>query len=237
MKECLDYLCRIMTMSKTPNTETKDQNIIEILDEINKNISQMTEINTLLKDRIIVLENEKTQSKEDNTLLKDRITTLEEDNTLLNDRTIVLKDVIILLDDEIAQYKVKYNVVENNMKMLNNVCLEPIIRNVAAQIMNHFFPLSTSPPLGPFAKASLKNVNSPILNIVMSQLNCYPTDIDALMNSRKDYHLNIIELKKKIDDLRTIIGNSPKFSDDLCIPLDIIANYESFVIHFGNLKM
>jgi hypothetical protein len=72
----------------------------------------------------------------------------------------------------------------------------------------------------------------------MSKLNCYPTDIDALINTHnRDSHLNIIELKKKVDEVRIIIANSHKFSDELSLPLGIIANYELFVSHFGNLKI
>ena len=59
MKVCLEYLCRFMPMNVTANTESKDQKIIRMFNEINQNISQMTEINTLLKHRIIVLENDK----------------------------------------------------------------------------------------------------------------------------------------------------------------------------------
>ena len=71
MKVCLEYLCRFMPMNVTANTESKDQKIIRMFNEINQNISHMNEINTLLKDRIIVLENDKT-------LLKDRIVELED---------------------------------------------------------------------------------------------------------------------------------------------------------------
>ena len=198
-----------------------------------------------MNGRIIVLEDDKIQSKEENTSLNGRIIVLEEENTSLNGRIIVLEDRIIVLEEENTSlngenvlYKEQLNGVQENVKMLNDVCLEPIIRNVAVQIMNHFFPMKVFPSARRFAKASSKNVNSPILNIVMSQLNCIPADIDDLINVRnRDSHLNIVDLKKSVDYVRTIIGNSPKFSDDLCLPLDIIANYESFVIHFGNLRI
>jgi hypothetical protein len=191
----------------------------------------MTEINTLLKDRIMVLENDKTR-------LKDRIVELEDYNAKTKEINILLKDITNVLDNEIVQYKEEIVIVKENVKMLNTVCLEHVICCVASQIMNHFFPLIISPPNGGFSKASLKNVNSPILNIVMSKLNCYPTDIDALINTHnRDSHLNIIELKKKVDEVRIIIANSHKFSDELSLPLGIIANYELFVSHFGNLKI
>lgn len=231
MKVCLEYLSRFMPTHTTANTESKDQKVIRMFNEINQNISHMNEINTLLKDRIIVLENDKT-------LLKDRIVELEDYNTKTKEINILLKDIITVLDNEIVQYKEEFAIVKDNVKMLNAVCLEPVIRGVATQIMNHFFPLIMTPPLGGFSKASLKNVNSPILNIVMSKLNCYPTDIDALINTHnRDSHLNIIELKKKVDEVRIIIDNSHKFSDELSLPLGIIANYEFFVSHFGNLKI
>ena len=171
-----------------------------------------------------MLEDDKTQSKDRIIVLEDRIIALEDDKIQSRDRIIVLEDQL--------------NVVQENVKMLNDVCLEPIIRNVAVQIMNHLFQTQLFPPSGRFTRASSKNANIPILNIVMGQLNCNPADIDALINIRnRDSHLNIIDLKEKVDYVRIIIGNSPKFSDDLRLPLDIIANYELFVIHFGNLKI
>ena len=252
MKECLTSLRRMMGMNATADTESKDQKTVKILIDINKSISQLTEVNTLLNGRIVALEDDKIQSKEENMSLNGRIVVLEDDkiqskeeNTSLNGRIVVLEDRIIVLEAENTSlngenvlYKEQLNGVQENVKMLNDVCLEPIIRNVAVQIMNHFFPMKVFPSARRFAKASSKNVNSPILNIVMSQLNCIPADIDALINVRnRDSHLNIVDLKKNVDYVRTIIGNSPKFSDDLCLPLDIIANYESFVIHFGNLRI
>ena len=48
MKECLGSLRRMMGLNTTANTETKDQKMIKILSDINKNISQLTENNTLL---------------------------------------------------------------------------------------------------------------------------------------------------------------------------------------------
>ena len=231
MKVCLEYLSRFMPTNTTANTESKDQKVFRMFNEINQNISHMNEINTLLKDRIIVLENDKTR-------LKDRIVELEDYNAKTKEINILLKDIITVLYNEIVQYKEEFTIVNENVMMLNAVCTEPVIRCVATQIMNHFFPLIISPPLGGFSKASLNNVNSPILNIVMSKLNCYPTDIDALINTHnRDSHLNIIELKKKIDEVRIIIANSTKFSVDLSLPLGIIANYELFVSHFGNLKI
>lgn len=210
MKECLGSLRRMMGLNTSVNTESKDQKMIKILSDINKNF-------TLLNGRIVSLEDDKIQSR---------------------DRIIVLEDRIIVLEEENFLYKDQLNVVEENIKMLNDVCLEPIIRNVAVQIMNHFFPTQLFPPSGRFARASSKNANIPILNIVMGQLSCNPADIDALINIRnRDSHLNIVDLKEKVDYVRIIIGNSPKFSDDLRLPLDIIANYELFVIHFGNLKI
>jgi hypothetical protein len=47
-----------MPMNTTANTESKDQKVIRMFNEINQNISQITEINTMLKDRIIVLKND-----------------------------------------------------------------------------------------------------------------------------------------------------------------------------------
>ena len=231
MKECLTSLRRMMGMNATADTESKDQKTVKILIDINKSISQLTEVNTLLNGRIVALEDDKIQSKEENMSLNGRIVVLE-------DRIIVLEAENTSLNGENVLYKEQLNGVQENVKMLNDVCLEPIIRNVAVQIMNHFFPMKVFPSARRFAKASSKNVNSPILNIVMSQLNCIPADIDDLINVRnRDSHLNIVDLKKNVDYVRTIIGNSPKFSDDLCLPLDIIANYESFVIHFGNLRI
>jgi hypothetical protein len=58
MKVCLEYLCRFMPMNTTANTESKDQKVIRMFNEINQNISQITEINTMLTDRIIVLKND-----------------------------------------------------------------------------------------------------------------------------------------------------------------------------------
>ena len=279
MKECLSSLRRMMGLNTTANTDTKDQKLIQILSDINKNISQLTEKNTLLNGRIVALEDDKTQSKnrilaleddktqsknrilaleddktqskdrilaleDDKTQSKDRILALEDDKTqskdriiVLEDRIILLEDRIIVLEDENVLYKDQLNVVEDNVKMLNDICLEPIIRNVAVQIMYHFFTNKIFSPSGRFTKASSRIGNNNILNIVTSQLNCNPADIDALINARnKDSHLNIIDLNEKVDYVRIIISNSPKFSDDLRLPLDIIANYESFVIHFGKLK-
>ena len=252
MKECLGSLRRMMGKDTTANTETKDQKMIKILSDINKNISQLTEKNTLLNGRIVALEDDKIQSRDrilaledDKIQSRDRIVVLEDDKTqskdriiVFEDRIIVLEDRIIVLEEENVLYKDQLNVVQENVKMLNDVCLEPIIRNVAVQIMYHFFPNKIFSPSGRFTRASSKNVNNSILNIVNGQLNCNPADIDALINIRnRDSHLNIIDLKEKVDYVRIIIGNSPKFSDDLRLPLDIIANYELFVIHFGNLKI
>jgi hypothetical protein len=47
-----------MPMNTTANTESKDQKVIRMFNEINQNISQITEINTMLTDRIIVLKND-----------------------------------------------------------------------------------------------------------------------------------------------------------------------------------
>ena len=252
MKECLGSLRRMMGLNTTANTETKDQKMIKILSDINKNISQLTENNILLNGRIVALEDDKIQSRDriivledDKIQSRDRIIVLEDDKTQSKDRIIVLEDRIIALEDDKIQSRDRIivledqlNVVQENVKMLNDVCLEPIIRNVAVQIMNNLFPTQLFPPSGRFTRASSKNVNNSILNIVNGQLNCNPADIDALINIRnRDSHLNIIDLKEKVDYVRIIIGNSPKFSDDLRLPLDIIANYELFVIHFGNLKI
>jgi hypothetical protein len=106
---------------------------------------------------------------------------LEDYNAKTKEINILLKDMTTVLDNEFVQYKEEFVIVKENVKMLNAVCLEHVIRCVASQIISHFFPLIISPPIGGFSKASLKNVNSPILNIVMSKLNCYPTDIDALI--------------------------------------------------------
>jgi hypothetical protein len=238
MKECLGSIRRMMGLNTSVNTESKDQKMIKILSDINKNI-------TLLNGRIVALEDDKIQSRDriivledDKTQSKDRIIVLEDRIILLEDDKIQLRDRIIVLEDENVLYKDQLNVVEENIKMLNDVCLEPIIRNVAVQIMYHFFPVKIFSSSGKFTKASSKNANIPILNIVMGQLNCKPADIDALINIRnRDSHLNIVDLKEKVDYVRIIIGNSPKFSDDLGLPLDIIANYELFVSHFGNLKI
>jgi hypothetical protein len=83
MKECLISLRRIMGMKKT---ETKDQKLLELLSDMNKNISQLTEINTLLNGRIIVLEDDKLQSKEENILLNGRIIVLEDTIEWKNNR-------------------------------------------------------------------------------------------------------------------------------------------------------
>lgn len=57
MNGCFFSLKRMLKI-KTTDTETEDQRIIIILNEITKQISQLTEIITLLNGRINDLENE-----------------------------------------------------------------------------------------------------------------------------------------------------------------------------------
>jgi hypothetical protein len=56
MNSCFFSLKRMLRKNEPDNTETEDQNIIRLLDEITKQISQLTEISSLFNGRINNLE-------------------------------------------------------------------------------------------------------------------------------------------------------------------------------------
>jgi 3-deoxy-D-manno-octulosonate 8-phosphate phosphatase KdsC-like HAD superfamily phosphatase len=56
MEDCISSLCKMTGMNKTSSIETKDQQIIEIMSEINEQISLLTKINSVLNRRIENLE-------------------------------------------------------------------------------------------------------------------------------------------------------------------------------------
>jgi hypothetical protein len=55
----------MMGMNKTANTETKDRKIMKILNDVNGSISQLSEIYTILNERIVCLEAEVKMLKTD----------------------------------------------------------------------------------------------------------------------------------------------------------------------------
>ena len=98
----------VKNTSECSNCAIKDQQILQILSDIKKDVSY-------LNSKIIVLET-------DNALLKKDNTSLKEDNALL-------KEGIIQLNSKIS-------VLENDNSLLKEQCLYPKLENVAIQILN-----------------------------------------------------------------------------------------------------
>jgi hypothetical protein len=125
--------------------------------------------------------------------------------------------------------------IEENLKLLNDVCLEPVIRNTAVKILNDLFPTIPVPipsskwynPLSSkignrvvyplYSSTRFQDMEKP-LKINDEDINCEMVDIDELIdNDNSKRHLD--EMVREINNIKK--GNV-KFSVNLDLPLSII---------------
>lgn len=125
--------------------------------------------------------------------------------------------------------------IEENLKLLNDLCLEPVIRNTAVKILDDFFPVSLVPPPSTkwYKPSSSKISNKAIyplhtsmrfqdmekpLKINNNEINCELVDVDKLIDMNNS--------KRHLDDMIREINNikkiKAKFSENLELPLSII---------------
>ena len=149
----------------------------------------------------------------------------------------MIKEVTAENDSKFKKMDDRIKLLEIRVELLEEIALEPIIRNTAVQVLNKLFPSKDIPPSKRFVKSSSIQENNPIVRMLEEELNCNMSDIDALINKRNtEIHLSDNDLMEMILKVRKIVAITPKLSDDLCLSLSIISKYEKLEKHFGEFK-
>ena len=163
----------------------------------------------------------------------------------MSDSRLMTEDMVISMiqkataenDSKFKKMDDRIKLLEIRVELLEEIALEPIIRNTAVQVLNKLFPSKDIPPSKRFVKSSSIQENNPIVRMLEEELNCNMSDIDALINKRNtEIHLSDNDLMEMILKVRKIVAITPKLSDDLCLSLSIISKYETLEKHFGEFK-